>query len=162
MGRSTYGFGLTWSALCAAALIACGGGQPPATTPAEPGAAPAAEGGEDLVWSDTMSDKKKAEFMKQKVMPAMSKTFKAFDAKEYDDFSCKTCHGKDFKPHPVDALPELHVKDGKLVEAAEHGKMAQFMGEKVSPQMAEIFGKKPFDPATGEGFGCGGCHKMNH
>ena len=36
----------------------------------------------------------------------------------------------------------------------------EFMSQKVSPQMAEIFGKKPFDPATGEGFGCNGCHKI--
>ena len=56
---------------------------------------------------------------------------------------------------------ELHMKDGKLVEAEKDPKMAEFMGTKVSPQMAEIFGKKPFDPATGEGFGCGGCHKIN-
>ena len=39
--------------------------------------------------------------------------------------------------------------------------MVKFMSEKVSPAMAEIFGKKPYDPATNEGFGCGGCHKMN-
>jgi hypothetical protein len=165
MGRSTLGFGLTWSALCAAALIACGGSQPPAGTPSEPGAAPAAEApggsGEDLVWSDTMSDKQKAEFMKQKVVPAMAKTFQEFDPKKYERFDCKTCHGPAFKPKPVDFLPELHVKDGKLVEAADHPDMAKFMGEKVSPQMAEIFGKKPYDPATGQGFGCGGCHKMN-
>ena len=38
---------------------------------------------------------------------------------------------------------------------------AKFMGEKVSPQMAALFGKKPYDPATNEGFGCGGCHKIN-
>lgn len=161
MGRSTIGFGLTWSALCAAALIACGGGAPPAASPGEPGTAPAAEGGgDDLVWSDTMSDGKKAEFMKKKVMPAMSKTFQEFNAEKYKEFSCKTCHGAVFKPHPVDALPELHLKDGKLAEADEHPEMTKFMGEKVSPQMAEIFGKKPYDPATGEGFGCGGCHKI--
>jgi hypothetical protein len=65
------------------------------------------------------------------------------------------------KPHPVDFLPELHVKDGKLVEAAEHPEMAKFMGEKVSPAMADLFGKPHYDPATGKGFGCGGCHKMN-
>jgi hypothetical protein len=163
MGRSSYCFGLSWSVLCAAALLACGGGQPPASSPAEPGAEPAAEapGGGGEVWSDTMSDKEKAAFMKKKVVPAMSKTFQEFDAKKYEKFDCKTCHGPAFKPKPVDFLPELHMKDGKLVEASEHPEMAKFMGEKVSPQMAEIFGKKPFDPATGEGFGCTGCHKVN-
>ena len=49
----------------------------------------------------------------------------------------------------------------KVTVEEKDPKMAEFMGTKVSPQMAEIFGKKPFDPATGEGFGCGGCHKIN-
>jgi hypothetical protein len=147
-----------------AALLACGGGQP-AATPAEAGVTPSSEpvgdsgGGE--VWSDTMSDKEKGAFMKKKVVPPMSKLFQEFDAKKFEKFDCKTCHGPSFKPHPQDFLPELHVKDGKIVEAAEHPEMAKFMGEKVTPAMAEIFGKKPYDPATHEGFGCGGCHKMN-
>lgn len=163
MGRSSACFGLSWSVLCAAALAACGGAQPPASSPGEPGAEPAAEApaGNPDVWSDSMSDKEKGAFMKNKVVPAMSKTFQEFDAKKYEKFDCKTCHGPAFKPHPVDFLPELHMKDGKLVEASEHPEMAKFMGEKVSPQMAELFGKKPFDPATGEGFGCTGCHKVN-
>ena len=107
-----------------------------------------------------MSDKQKGEFMKKKVVPTMAKTFQEFDANKFADFGCKTCHGPQFKPHPVDFLPELHMKDGQLAEAKEHPDMAKFMGEKVGPQMAEIFGKKPYDPATGEGFGCGGCHKI--
>lgn len=162
MGLSSYCFNLSWSVLCAAALLACGGSQPPASAPPEQGAGPAAEapGGDGEVWSDTMSDKEKGVFMKKKVVPAMSKTFQEFDAKKYETFDCKTCHGPAFKPHPVDFLPELHMKDGKLVEAAEHPEMAKFMSEKVSPQMAALFGKKPYDPATNEGFGCGGCHKI--
>src|SRR6185369_12233857 len=119
--------------------------------PAGPGAAPAGEvpGGAGLVWKDDMPTKEKAEFMKQKVLPAMTKTFQEYDAKKYEKFSCKTCHGPEMKPKPVDALPELHFKDGKL------------MHDKVAPQMADIFGKKPYDPATKEGFGCNGCHKVN-
>jgi hypothetical protein len=155
---------LVCSIALVAALGACGGSQPAATAPGEPGAAPAADApaeGSSDVWSDSMSDKQKAEFMKKKVVPAMSKTFQEFDANKYADFGCKTCHGPQMKPRPVDFLPELHMKDGQLAEAAEHPELAKLMSEKVSPQMAEIFGKKPFDPATGEGFGCAGCHKMN-
>jgi hypothetical protein len=162
MGRSLDFLRLMSSVALATALAACGGSQPAASSPAEPGAAPAdapAEGSAE-VWSDSMSDQQKAEFMKKKVVPTMAKTFQEFDAKKYADFGCKTCHGPQFKPHPVDFLPELHVKDGKLVEADEHPELAKFMGEKVSPQMAEIFGKKPYDPQTKEGFGCAGCHKM--
>src|SRR5690349_8290854 len=112
MRRSYSGY--LWSTLAAAALLACGGAQPAPATPAEPGAEPAADGaaaGGGDVWSDTMSDKEKGAFMKKKVMPAMSKVFKDHDAKEYAEFGCKTCHGPQFKPHPVDFLPTLHFKD---------------------------------------------------
>ena len=108
-----------------------------------------------------MPVKEKAAFMKQKVMPVMSKAFKDHDADEFSNFSCKTCHGADMKPKPVQALPELHFKDGKLAEAEKEPEMVKFMHEVVAPQMAELFGKKPYDPATNTGFGCGGCHKVN-
>lgn len=163
MGRSSFIYKLACSGGLAIALAACGGSQPAASSPAEPGVAPAdapAEGSAE-VWSDTMPDNLKAEFMKNKVLPAMAKTFQEHDAEKYAKFDCKTCHGPQFKPHPVDYLPELTFKDGKLLEAEKHPEMAQFMSEKVSPQMAEIFGKKPYDPATQQGFGCGGCHKIN-
>lgn len=107
-----------------------------------------------------MSDKEKGAFMKKKVMPAMSKVFKDHDAKEYAEFGCKTCHGPNFKPHPVDFLPTLHFKDGKMAEAEKEPEMVKFMHDSVTPAMAELFGKKPYDPATNEGFGCKGCHNV--
>jgi hypothetical protein len=162
MRRSGLFFGLAWSVL-SIALLACGGSQPAATSPAEPGAEPAAEapGGGAEVWSDTMSTKDKAAFMKAKVMPEMSKVFQDYDAKEYANFSCKTCHGASMKPKPVEALPELNIKDGKMVEAEKKPELAKFMHEKVVPAMAGLFGKPEYDPATQKGFGCGGCHKVN-
>lgn len=164
MVRSSFALGISWSIVAAAVLLACGGGQPAPSspaTPSEPGAEPAAEGGADLKWSDDMPVKDKGVFMKKKVMPEMSKIFKEFDAKEYANFSCKTCHGPQMKPKPVDFLPELHIKDKQVVEAADHAELAKFMGEKVTPEMAALFGKPHYDPATGQGFGCGGCHKIN-
>jgi len=166
--RSSSLFGLSWSLVAATALLACGGSQPAATTPAEPGATPAAEapGGEapaaegDLVWSDSMPTKDKGIFMKKKVMPAMSKVFQDHDAKEYADFSCKTCHGPSMKPKPVDFLPTLHFKGGKLTEADTKPEVVKFMHDSVNPAMAQVFGKPPYDPATQQGFGCNGCHKV--
>lgn len=107
-----------------------------------------------------MPVKDKAAFMKKKVMPEMSKLFQEFDSKEFADFSCKTCHGPQMKPKPSDFLPVLEVKDGKMEEAEKHPEVAKFMMEKVTPAMAQIFGKPPYDPATHQGFGCGGCHKV--
>jgi hypothetical protein len=154
--------------LLAVALIACGGSQPAATAPTEPGAAPSAEapageapGGAEMVWKDDMPTKDKAEFMKKKVVPALGKTFKDYDAKKYDKFGCKTCHGPDMKPKPSAFLPELHFKDGKIAEADTNPAMVKFMHEHVVPDMAGVFGKEPYDPKTNSGFGCGGCHKVN-
>lgn len=163
MQRSSHGLVLVRSVLAAAWLLACGGSQPPAAAPGEPQATPAsaaeADGGD--VWKDSMSAKEKGAFMKKYVVPEMAKLFSAFDAKAYAQFGCKTCHGPDLLPKPVDFLPALHIKDGKIVESAEHPQLAQFMGEQVVPHMAKLFGKPPYDPATNSGFGCGGCHKMS-
>ena len=166
MGRQSYCFGLTGAVLLAALVAACGGSQPAPSAPSEPGAAPAAEapsegGGGDLVWKDDLPVKDKAAFMKQKVMPEMTKVFQGHDAAKYAKFSCKTCHGPDMKPKPADALPELHLKDGKMAEADKMPEVVKFMHEEVVPKMAELFGKPPYDPKTNSGFGCGGCHKIN-
>jgi hypothetical protein len=160
MGRSSVSFGIAWSLVAAAALLACGGSQPAASSPSEPGAEPAATGGAD-VWSDSMSTKEKGAFMKNKVMPAMAKSFGEFDAKKYGDVNCKLCHGPNMTPKPVDFLPELHMKDGKLVEAEQYPEVAKFMHDKVVPEMAALFGKPQYDPATKSGFGCLGCHKIS-
>ncbi len=157
MGWSRF-LGLSCSLVCVLGLSACGGSQPAAGSPGEAGAEAPAGAGE--VWSDTMSDKEKGIFMKKKVMPAMSKAFQSFDANKYAGFDCKTCHGPQFKPHPVDYLPELTFKDGGFVEAGEHPELAKFMQEQVTPEMAALFGKPPYDPQTHQGFGCGGCHKI--
>lgn len=163
--RSSSLFGLSWSLVAATALLACGGSQPAATTPAGEAAANGENAADapadgELVWSDSMPTKEKGIFMKKKVMPAMTKIFQDHDAKEFADFSCKTCHGPSMKPKPSEFLPTLHVKGGKMAEAEEHPEMAKFMHDSVTPAMAQLFGKKPYDPATKEGFGCGGCHKV--
>jgi len=164
MRLSLHCFALSCSVLVATALVACGGSQPSASSPAQespPSASPAAsDNAADLVWSDSMPTKDKGMFMKKKVVPAMSKVFQDHDAKEYANFGCKTCHGPDMKPKPVEFLPTLHFKDGKLTEAEKEPEMVKFMHESVEPKMAELFGKKPYDPATKEGFGCNGCHKI--
>jgi hypothetical protein len=167
-------------------LAACGGSPapapeappPPAATPAAPEApaaptaeakpaetaapaapeAPAAPAHD--VWSKDMTKDQQVAFMKKNVVPEMEPVFKAFDAKRYDKFSCKTCHGPAFKdPHAF--LPKLTLKDGKMVEFEKKPEISKFMAEQVVPHMATAMGMKPYDPATKEGFGCGGCHTVN-
>lgn len=130
--------------------------------PAVSSAAPATA---DKPWKDKSRDDKLA-IMKTVVMPKMKAEFQAFDAKEFKDFTCKTCHGEAAKegkfemPNPK--LPKLNAKDGFKAHQKKHAKMLEFMMHKVVPGMADAMGVKPFDPATKEGFGCGGCHLMEH
>jgi len=158
---------------------ACGGAPtepvtPPAPPPA-PEAAPVAEAAKPAateappaeapppahdVWKDGMSKDEEVAFMKKNVVPEMGPVFKAFDAKRYAEFSCKTCHGPKFKL-PKDFLPKLTFsKEGKLISPTDEPALAKFMGEEVMPHMAAAMGLKPFDMTTHTGFGCGGCHAV--
>jgi hypothetical protein len=166
-------------------LSACGGTSAAPATPASPAAtasaapapsaapaetpkpaetaatseAPPAPAGEHDVWKDGMTKDQQVAFMKKNVVPEMGPLFKAYDAKRYAEFGCKTCHGPKFQL-PKDFLPKLTFKDGKLASPADEPQLAKFMGEQVAPHMAAALGLKPFDMATHTGFGCGGCHTV--
>jgi len=49
-------------------------------------------------------------------------------------------------------MPDPSARDPK------EAKMAKFMTDEVTPQMAGILGVPIFDPATGRGFSCFNCH----
>jgi hypothetical protein len=178
MSRALASFGL----ISALFLAACGGeATPPAETPAAgtaaptaapsaapsdaPSAAPAATAAPaadphaGTTWRDDMTKEQKMAFMKSRVSPELAKTFQAADAKRYAEFGCKTCHGPQYK-EPKDFLPKLTMKDGKITSFADKPDVSKFMASKVVPQMAALFGKQPYDPATHQGFGCGGCHTV--
>ena len=102
-------------------------------------------------------------YMASTVLPTMTTLFQAFDDDEFKNFGCGTCHqgglgdGSFSMPnslHPFDpaALPTPDSAD------PEEAAFAKFMMEKVAPKMIELLGAEPFDPATGEGFGCFSCH----
>lgn len=139
-------------------LAACGSSSKPAATPTP---APAA-------WKDMNLDQR-VEFMKREVMPKSKAIFVAFDEAKYKDMDCATCHGDGaadgsfempnpkIKPLPAtaDAFMAWVSKDE---EAARYAKM---MSEQLEPMMANLLGKKAFDPATKTGdFSCEACHTM--
>jgi hypothetical protein len=130
------------------------GATPGASTPAAASAAPAIPD----KWHADMTAEQKGEFMKQKIVPAMEPLFKGFYPSE--TFGCATCHGPDFKL-PKDFLPHLTFKDNNLTAFTEDAEVAKFMAEKVTPTMASALGMAPYDPATQQGFGCGGCHAID-
>jgi hypothetical protein len=178
---------MSFCALMIVTAAACGGSPPPAPEappaasaapaepaptaaapaeapkPAETAAAPAPEAApapaHDM-WKKEFTKDEAVAFMKKNVVPEMEPVFKGYDAKMFDKFSCKTCHGPAFK-NPHDFLPKLTFKDGKITSFEKKPEISKFMAEQVVPHMATAMGMKPFDPATKEGFGCGGCHTVN-
>jgi hypothetical protein len=123
----------------------------------------------DVAWKD-MSGEQKGKFMKAVIVPKMKVLFQEFDAKQFAKFNCATCHGKEAKARKFKMPnPEIHSLPGTpaAFEAAMKKeptwpKWAQFMGEKVKPQMATLLGLPQFDPKKPEagGFGCQNCHTI--
>ncbi|HEU4406070.1 MAG TPA: hypothetical protein VFS43_12450 [Polyangiaceae bacterium] len=110
-------------------------------------------------WKDLKTKDQEVAFMKAVVAPRMEKVFRGHDEKRHDDFGCKTCHGP-ASADPKAFLPKLAMKDGKLAAFSEKPEISKFMAEKVVPEMAAAMGEPPYDPATHQGFGCGGCHAI--
>jgi len=129
------------------ALAACGGAQHPA----------ASAGG-----FDAMSAAQKTDLMKHTVLPRMKTDFQAFDAHDFADFDCKTCHGANAEKNhfkmPNPDLPKLDVAHGFAKDKAAHPKEMEFMQQKVLPQMAKMLGQPERSEAQPDGFGCMDCH----
>jgi hypothetical protein len=134
---------------------------PSASSSAAPAASSAAPAKAELPaeWTEGMSKDQQVAFMKAKVMPKMGPAFQKHDGKRYAEFSCKTCHGPNYK-EPKEFLPKLTMKGGKITAFADKPAVSKFMAEVVVPEMASAMGKKPYDPATHQGFGCAGCHTI--
>ena len=112
---------------------------------------------------DKLSYEEKQDFMKKNVVPPMKKAFQKFDAKEYANFGCKTCHGKDPKKTKYKMPnPELPKLDFAKLKAGEDKEAAKFMAEVVKPDMAKILEVKEMNPEHPElgGFGCLDCHEQ--
>jgi hypothetical protein len=75
---------------------------------------------------------------------------------------CATCHGSATKKGqfkmPNAELPKLDHKDNFKAHKGKQ-KVLDFMF-KMTPELAGILSLPPFDPNSGMGFGCGGCHVM--
>lgn len=153
----------------AIALAACGGGKTTGNTPGggtgtEPAPAgggttePVAEG--PVTWDPSWSHDEKGDFMKAKVLPEMKVAFAGHSEERWGGFNCKSCHGDPWQDHPKDALPKLTLEGGEFDVPEDEKPIVAFMKSEVVPKMAALFGQEPYDPATGEGFGCGGCHTV--
>jgi mono/diheme cytochrome c family protein len=107
-----------------------------------------------------MNTEQRLAHMQNVIDPQLAEVFKAFDGTKYATFGCATCHANNAH-HPRDGLPKLVLSgDGYAKLAAEHPDDMKFMSEKVVPAMAKAMGEEPYDPATGKGYGCAGCHMV--
>lgn len=100
--------------------------------------------------------------MKTKVNPAMKAAFQKFDPKEYANFGCKTCHGKDPQKSKYKMPnPDLKPLDFAAIKAGkEDPEMIEFMSKTVKPKMAKIMGRPEMTETNPKGFGCLACHTM--
>jgi hypothetical protein len=149
-----------------ALALGCGGpsseAAPPKAPDADQSAAKASEpGAPGIPWSEKTFAQRQ-DYMGLEVLPAMKEKFEAFGAEEFADFKCQTCHGDDMKevkfemPNDLYALPKENTWQAAMDYNPE---ITKFMGEVVVPEMAKLLDMQPFDPETGQGFGCFGCHQ---
>ena len=147
-------------AMTALLLTACGGG---AAQPDEGTENETAGSEQPAVWA-SMSQEERGQYMHDVVVPRMRPLFQEFDAEEYAEFGCPTCHGENAREvefhmpntlHPLDPaqLPALFQSEDPEVQ-----RLAQFMSGPVEHTMAELLGEEPYDMETQQGFGCFGCH----
>lgn len=165
---------------CALLLAACGSAPPPEPAPV-PLVPPPPSGDESAADSMMMDEEEEAptsapqpaerpswgkmsheqqrQYMKEVVLPKMSAEFQSFDADEFGQMNCATCHGPEAKQGEFE-MPSAHLPklspDGKWDDHPP--KMVAFMKETVVPEMASLLDAKPYDPQTKTGFGCFECH----
>lgn len=101
------------------------------------------------------------DWMGLEALPQMKAAFTAHDPEGYADIRCQTCHGGnmgavDFKmPNALFSLPqEATIESARDYDAG----MTDFMLTVVVPKMAKLLDQAPYDAASGQGFGCLGCH----
>lgn len=118
-------------------------------------------GAPNVKWADKSFDQRK-EWMGIEVLPKMKALFKEHDEAQFKGFNCKTCHGDDLKERnyemPTDSIYPL-PKDDPITAAMEYDEaVTKFMMERVVPETAALLDMEPYNPETGQGFGCFGCH----
>jgi hypothetical protein len=97
------------------------------------------------------------------VLPNMARLFQRFDGSRYPEMTCRTCHGADAEamqykmPHGLRALDPAHLPSANAPNPDE-ARVAKFMIEQVTPQMAELLGLAVYDPNNRRGFSCFACH----
>jgi hypothetical protein len=146
--------------LFVALIAACGGKSTTTTTPTPP-AGPTEAAAKPLpdVPFDQLDQDQRAQFMKEKVVPAMKPVFQNHDPKAYAEFGCKTCHGKEAEKGHFD-MPNADLpKIGKTTDWSKfETKDVDWMKDEVKPAMAKVMNMPEWTPENPKGLGCTACH----
>jgi cytochrome c553 len=154
--------------LVASAVIACAH-TPPVAEGASSGEASAAADAAltQTAWKD-MTRAERGRYMTKVVVPKMKPLFQAYAPTHFETFNCATCHGKSGKERnfkmPTPDLPVLPASEKEFMATVMKDKpeWVKFMAEQVTPTMAALLGRKPFNPKAPErgAFSCEGCHEL--
>jgi hypothetical protein len=130
-------------------VVIVGCAHPPTSGPSQP---------EPLVATAALPDvpfrqldlAQRAQFMEQRVLPAMKPLFQRHDAAKFADFGCVTCHGdgvaqKTFEM-PNKKLPVLDLADTSKLEPRD----LEFMKSVVKPTISKLLDEPDL--------GCLDCH----
>lgn len=98
------------------------------------------------------------------IHPSMMERFQEFYKTAAPELTCRSCHGE----NPERALYKLSnselidLEPGKIAELYEPGAELtpeqHFKRDNITPNMARLLGVPSYDPKTGLGFSCFGCH----
>lgn len=139
-----------------AVILGLGACSAPSATTSPHGAPPAVPVAHEIlpdVPFDQLDRDQRAEFMKQKVVPAMGPIFAS-----HVQLTCETCHGKPVDGHyrmPNPALPKLGTDLSKFKRED-----VEWMATQVKPTMAKLLGRTEWSASNPTGFGCSVCHTL--
>ncbi|MCB9798021.1 MAG: hypothetical protein H6741_35535 [Alphaproteobacteria bacterium] len=109
-------------------------------------------------WADQTAETQSA-WMTACVLPPMRESFQAFDAEEFANFSCATCHrGANTGDYHMPSQERLDYGQSSEWEPGYFNGDGSGLMEQTFVQMAEILGYEPYGPGNQQGFGCAGCH----
>jgi len=109
----------------------------------------------DSAWEEMIVADKEF-YMIGKVNPIMKELFTGYDAEEFGDFDCVTCHGEEMReinfkmPAPSMYIVPPEGTPGHRGMLSTFPEEVKFMQEVVTPSMAKLLGI--------ESFTCAGCH----
>jgi len=98
------------------------------------------------------------------IQPTLARRYQAFYRTDAPTLTCRSCHGEDAERvryqiayTPIEDLKPSQVRLLYLPDA-DLSDEQRFKRDVITPLMADLLDVPAYDPATGAGFSCFGCH----